>query len=162
MRRAAMGLVAAGIGAAIALGTASAQQPPGPGPGPGMMMGPGGGMGPGMRMMRVDLDQNGVITADEAAAWHESAFAAMDEDGDEAVTREEFLAVQMGAGPGTGPRAAMREQRRVQMFTMIDGNSDGKLSLEEFLGQGEATFAAADRDGDGKVTAWEFRATRRW
>lgn len=160
MRRVAMAVIAAGIGAIVAGATASAQQ--GQGPGQGMMMGPGGGMGPGMRMMRVDLDQDGVITADEAAAWHESVFAAMDEDGDEVVTREEFMAVPMGMGPGTGPRAAMREQRRAERFTLLDGDSDGKLTLDEFLAQAEATFAAADRDGDGKVSAWEFRAARRW
>jgi Ca2+-binding EF-hand superfamily protein len=160
MRQVAMWLSAAAIGTMVAAGSASAQQ--GQGPGQGMMMGPGGGMGPGMRMMRVDLDQDGIITADEAAAWHESVFAAMDEDGDEVVTREEFLAAQMGMGPGTGPRAAMREQRRGQRFDMMDADSDGKLTLDEFLDQAQATFAAADQDGDGKVSTWEFRAARRW
>lgn len=127
-------------------------------------IGPGAGMGPGsgMRMTRVDTNGDGVISADEAAAWHEEAFAAMDSDGDEVVTKDEYLATHLSPGGGTGPRAKMMQQRKEAHFAEIDKDKNGKLSLDEFLSGGETHFAAADRDGDGKVSVWEFRTARRW
>lgn len=149
-------LVLAGL-----LSTASAQQGPGRGMGPGMM-GPGMGPGQGMRMWRVDTDGDAMISADEAAAWQEEAFAAMDADADGELTKEEYLAVHFGPGGGAGPRAKVMAERKEARFAEADRNSDGKLTLEEFMAAGQARFARADRDSDGKVSVWEFRAARGW
>lgn len=132
--------------------------------GPGMMgqgWGPGGGMGPS-RMALVDANHDGFVGADEAAAWHESVFAAFDADGDEVVTREEYLAGHMGYGPGTGPRSAQMAQQKEARFKGMDKDGDGKLTLEEFLAYAAERHKTADKDGDGKVTVWEYRAARRW
>ena len=143
--------------------------------GPGMMggwwpgWGPGGMMGQGMawglgasRMALVDGNQDGLVSADESAAWHESTFAAFDADGDETVTREEYLAGHMGYSSAAGPRAAQMAQLKEARFKEMDKSGDGKLALDEFLAYAALRHKAADQDGDGKVTVWEFRAARRW
>jgi Ca2+-binding EF-hand superfamily protein len=187
VRAAALGILLAGWG-----GAAFAQGPGGYGPGYGYgpMMGPGYGGGPGMmgpgmmgqgmmgmgpgmmgqgmmgqggaRMALVDSNRDGLVSADESAAWHEGVFAAFDSDDDEMVTREEYLAGHMGPGYGAGPRAAQTAPRKEARFKEMDKNGDGKLTLDEFLGYAAARFKLADADGDGKVTVWEFRAARRW
>jgi Ca2+-binding EF-hand superfamily protein len=130
----------------------------GHGGGPGMGMGPCGGA----RTALIDTNQDGFISADESAAWHESVFAAFDADDDEVVTREEYLAGRMGPGYGAGPHAAQMAQRKEARFKEMDKDGDGKLTLDEFLAYAAARYKAADKDGDGKVTVWEFRAARRW
>lgn len=128
---------------------------PGAGFAPGMMgptMGPM--MGPG-RTALVDRNQDGIVTAEEAAAWYEDAFALLDADDDEVVTSEEYAAGRTGMH---GPQLTQRGQAR---FKAIDKNGDGKLSRDELLEFGAARFKTADRDNDGKVTVWEFRIARR-
>ncbi|HJS33230.1 MAG TPA: hypothetical protein VJ924_14645, partial [Alphaproteobacteria bacterium] len=149
------------------------QQPrmgPGPGMGSGMGapmergMGADAGMTPGrgMRMTAVDLNYDGFVSADEAAAWHEQVFLVFDVDEDDALSRDEYLAQHMGRAPGQGPRAAERGKARVETFDGMDMDRDGKVPLEEFLAWHAERFKSADKDGDGKVSVWEFRATRRW
>jgi hypothetical protein len=143
----------------------------GPGAGGGPMMGPGQGMGQGMGPGQqppmgptgdlyatlVDRDQDGTITADEAAAWHEAAFAALDADRDGALGTDEFIAGRMGPGAQAGGR----QERRQARFEEMDKTGDGRVTLEEFLDTAAARFQTADRDGDGKVNVWEFRSARR-
>lgn len=139
------------------LSAASAQQEPGSGMGSSIM-----GPGQGMRIWRVDTNGDAVISTDEAAAWQEEAFAAMDADGDGELTKEEYVAVHLGPGSGTGPRATAMTERKEARFAEADRNTDGKLALDEFMASGEARFTKADRDSDGKVSVWEFRAARGW
>jgi hypothetical protein len=143
---------------------------PGQGMGPGMMqpgmMQPGmmqQGMGPGqgMRAAIVDRNGDGLISADEAAAWHEELFAAMDADDDEVVTLDEFIAVRAKSTTVPGPQADTMRQRQSTHYKAMDKSGDGKLTANEFLDFGAARFKQSDRDGDGKVSVWEFRAHRR-
>jgi hypothetical protein len=135
-------------------------------PGQGMMQ-PGmlqQGMGPGqgMRAAIVDRNGDGLISADEAAAWHEELFAAMDADDDEVVTLDEFIAVRAKSTTAPGPQADAQRQRQSAHYKAMDKSGDGKLTASEFLDFGAARFKQSDRDGDGKVSVWEFRAHRRW
>ena len=41
----------------------------------------------------------------------------------------------------------------------VDGN--GLVDKREFMTAGEKRFLASDADGNGQVTPWEFRASRR-
>lgn len=151
---------------------------PGAGRGPGMGMGPGGGMMGGRGM--IDLNQDGLVAADEAAAFHDMRFEMLDADADEIVTKAEFtdptagmgmsfeqMQANMAARMGDEAAAQMmsrmqarldaREARREARFAEIDANADGNVSRDEFMTAGETAYAASDLNGDGRVTVWEYR-----
>jgi hypothetical protein len=126
--------------------------------------GQGSGRG-GMMVERfqiIDQNEDGVIVADEAAAWHEAVFFAMDADDDGALTMDEYMAVRMGSGGGNNPeRMAARHEQKATRFAPMDGDGDGVVSQAEFMAGGLARFEAADTNDDGKATVWEFRSQHR-
>ena len=145
-------------------------------------MGQGKGMGQGMGMMRrmrgshsengqrgfmrrfaiVDVNSDDRIGADEAAAWRESVFAAMDADDSNDLTMEEFMAVRMGKGEGRNAERQKKKQAEKQArFKPMDKDNSGAVSIVEWMDAGKASFEKADADGDGNVTPWEFRAHRK-
>ena len=131
---------------------------------------PGDDAGPGRAdalFARCDADGDGRISRDEFPGADE-AFARMDANGDGVVTREEAAAVRAGRGQGgqaglqqgaqAGGRAALDPaQRWRQMLERFDADGDGQLSAEEFRGA-PRIFTLLDQDGDGVVTQAE--ATR--
>ena len=134
------------------------------GPGFGGMMGPGmmgpgfGGMGfgPGLGFAAgpLDADGDGAVSADEASARAEIAFARLDPDGDGLVPEAEFLGA---AAMGAFARHPMAE-RRAARFAALDADGDKVLTRDEFFAAAEADYGAADTDGDGTVTVWEYRS----
>ncbi len=51
------------------------------------------------KMARViDENQDGLISEDEAAAWHEQAFLMLDRDEDGILTEAEFMSTRLGPG----------------------------------------------------------------
>lgn len=131
--------------------------------GAGRGAGPGNPDAPGLaRFAAVDADQDGVVSAEEAAAAVELVYVAMDADDDGRLTREEYRAVRMGPQTGTNAaRQAERQNAKAARFDAMDGDHDGTVSRAEFLDGGKARFEAADTDRDGKVTPWEFRRQHR-
>lgn len=156
-----------GAGPGWGMGPGSGMSPgwgmgPGAGTGQGWGMGPGGGMmGPGRGMMMggIDTDQSGDISAEEAAAHAEGMFAVMDANTDGALAADEFGAGRMGMmSPWVPGMAQGMQERHAARFAAKDGDSDGKVTIAEFLAAEKAQYDAADGDGDGKVTPWELRA----
>lgn len=180
-----MRLIALGTALAVALAVGpAAAQSYGDGPGwfpwsqpgwgdPDRGWGPGGMMGwrgsdrmmggwmdaPGRgRFTSVDENQDGAVSAEEAASATDRVFTAMDGDDDGAITREEYLSVRMGPGDGWNPtRQAARQAAKEARYAEMDLDRDGSVSKAEFIDGGKAHFEAADADKDGKVTPWEFR-----
>lgn len=138
---------------------------PGYGYGPGMMAGPGYGYGAGMmgqpgrgRFTMIDVNEDGIVSDEEAASAADDVFTAMDADDDGFVTLEEYMTVRMGPQTGYNPdRQEAMQQAKQDRFDGMDPDGDGKVSKEEFLGAAQAHHQAADTDADGKVSPWEHR-----
>jgi Ca2+-binding EF-hand superfamily protein len=108
-----------------------------------------GAGGHGERMLqRLDLNQDGAITLDEASAVRAVRFLHWDSDGDDAITEAEML---------TAAQARMA-RRIAKMFARMDRNGDGRVERAEFDDHGAARFARLDTDGDGRVSREEIRA----
>ncbi len=69
-----------------------------------------------------------------------------------------FVALMMLA-PG-----AKADQHRLAgtVFTRLDVNGSGDVSLDEVIAAKERQFSRADRDGDGRVTEAELAAIGEW
>lgn len=130
--------------------------------------GPGWGGGPRMGMpgrgrhMMIDANEDGVVSAEEAASAADEVFTAMDADDDGKLTKEEYMSVRMGPQRGYFPeRHAAMQAAKSARFTEMDGDKDNMVSKAEFLDSAKRHHAAADADGDGKVSPWEHRG-RNW
>ena len=105
------------------------------------------------------------------ASDYRSAFAALDSNGDGAVSEGEFLSVadsdwlpvdaQLRDGGRTISRREWNGEIR-QEFALYDRNRNGLITYAEFSGRYgsiiEAAFDHFDRDADGRVTAAELDA----
>jgi EF hand domain-containing protein len=65
----------------------------------------------------------------------------------------------MGGGMGRGPMSGPMMMRMI--FSLMDADGDGKLSLQEFQAAHERIFKAMDTDHDGTVTLEEMLAFMR-
>ena len=92
------------------------------------------------RFQRMDPNQDGVIDAAELAAIEKRM--------------EERRAARPDAGQGAGGG------RAGGMWTEMDADHDGKITLAEALAASKARFAKLDADKDGKLSAAEQPARR--
>ncbi|MBC7311049.1 MAG: hypothetical protein H5U11_01025 [Rhizobium sp.] len=107
----------------------------------------------------IDADDNGVVSAEEAASAAEEVFAAMDADDNAELTMEEYMLVRMGPQDGWNKtRQAAREKEKTERFGEMDLDKNDTVSQAEFIAGAKAHFNAADGDKDGKVTPWEWRS----
>jgi EF hand len=171
--------IAAAVALTTAFGVAHAQQANDAPPPPGMQdgadrdQGDGGGRhhgkhgdhagrgGKGMRI--IDANGDGVIGEDEAAALADGAFMRMDQDRDGKVSEAEFVAGPAGRKGWfnwSSDETAAVQKVRTDKFAAIDSNKDKSLDKTEFFADAKAKLAAADTDKDGKISPWEFRASR--
>ena len=95
----------------------------------------------------MDANGDGAVTRAEAQAARESMFTRIDADRDGYISQAE--------------RTAMREQaaRRAPRGN-ADANGDGRISHSEFMGQPFRGFDMADANNDGVVTSAEIAALR--
>jgi len=134
----------------------------GQGKGQGQGGGQGAGRGAGMqeRIEMIDADGDGLVQEAELAEWRETVFLAMDGDGDGALTRDEYMAVQLGRGAdpdARGPRYAQMQEAKAAEFEVMDADGDGLVPLDVFTAHADAQFSKADTNGDGALNATEFR-----
>jgi hypothetical protein len=119
----------------------------------------------------VDANKDGAITGEERDAFkaahrgemRDKMFTILDADKNGQISREEFDAHHRD-GKGMGERHGMRGMHhrgmnmRGDMFAKADGNSDGKVTLNEATGKALEIFDRADTNKDGTVTPEERRA----
>jgi Ca2+-binding EF-hand superfamily protein len=113
------------------------------------------------RIAMIDTDGDGLIQQAELETWRETVFLTMDADGDGALTREEYMAVQLGRGAdpdARGPRYDQMQAAKAAEFDVMDADGDGSVPRDTFIARAVAQFDEADANGDDALTAPEFRA----
>ena len=135
---------------------------------------PQGGSGPhhGGAHVRIvemqDVNGDGFISSGEHGAWGAKVFHAMDGNRDGKLTRDEYLAVRMGAGfaPGRSQSqmATMRQRaqmHKAELFKAMDDDSDGVITGAEFMRELDRSFMGQDKNKDGRISMDEFREWHR-
>ena len=105
---------------------------------------------PGARLGDTDGDQR--ISREEFLARHLERFDSGDQNRDGTVTGEEMQAAH----------AARRAEMRGRMFERLDADSDGAIGVTRAEAEARATawFARMDANGDGYVSAEDRQARR--
>lgn len=100
----------------------------------------------------LDRDSDGLVTLDEFdERSKEARFFLVDSNEDEQISLTEY--------DQAWPSPAI-ENRNQALFAAKDGDGDGRLSLNEFMGGSPAvTFVRNDADGDQRLTQEEFAVT---
>ncbi len=108
---------------------------------------------------KIDTNNDGYLTLSEAQAWREASqvalFNSLDTDKSTSLSLAELQADTKAP-----------EKMSAKLFTLLDGDKNNVLSLEEFslLGPGKGGiihhFADMDTDSDGKVSQSEFLTSK--
>ncbi|MCA0920116.1 EF-hand domain-containing protein [Pseudooceanicola nanhaiensis] len=113
--------------------------------------GPREGKGPRFDMSQIDTDGDGKISTEEREAHRAARFAEIDANGDGSVDQDEILAHM------ETKRQERMADRAAKMIECRDGDSDGKLTMDEMMPKpGADLFASLDADGDGAISEDEF------
>jgi EF hand len=128
----------------------------------------GGGGGRLDRLLAMDTNHDGSISAAEMAAGREARFTAMDSNHDGFITAEEAAAGRPGGGnggpppggpPPGGPPPGGGGGGGGGMMERADTDHDGKISHAEYLAQPNR-MGGIDANGDGTISADEIAAAR--
>lgn len=117
-----------------------------------------GGMN--MMMRPVDTNLDGIVSASEASAHASMSFSLFDGDEDGQISQDEYLDSAPSAMPMGRRNVDRLYTNRTARFAEMDADSDTNVTLAEFMAAAQASYEAADGNGDGTVTVWEFRAQR--
>ncbi len=101
---------------------------------------------------RMDSNGDGKVSLAEFEATHATQLARFDTNKDGTVTLAEVDA--FFAGHLQGPGAQLTQQRLANLKA-ADANGDGIISADEFKAVGDAEFHRADTNGDGFIDAHE-------
>lgn len=109
------------------------------------------GAGRGLDILAaMDANGDGAVTRAEARAARETLFQRLDADDDGLVSQTEREAMRQGQRQGGGRG----------MGANADADGDGSISRAEFLNQRYRGFDRADTNADGTVSAEEIAALR--
>ncbi|MFC2954023.1 EF-hand domain-containing protein [Marinicaulis aureus] len=97
---------------------------------------------------RMDVNGDGVLTADEMSDKHAQFIADADADGDGAVTKDEMKAFH----------ETKREEWRAERNP--DKNGDGVVDRTEYVNAAQERFDKMDKDGNGVLSEDEQRSRR--
>lgn len=108
-----------------------------------------------------DLDQDGTVTADEAAQQRDDVFYMFDIDENGVLDAEEYVAFDAARatdleGQGAMGRGVMQRAADGLGLAPNDADGNGEVTREEFIGNAAAWIAEMDRNGDGVVTTADF------
>jgi len=109
-----------------------------------------------------DLDENGIVTVEEATEMRNDVFYTFDSDDDGNIDAEEHLMFdearendvqEMPEGPARDIIKMIADGMSKQMN---DQNGDGVVTGEEFEAGSAIWLAKVDKNGDGVVTIDDF------
>lgn len=100
---------------------------------------------------RLDINKDGRISTTEFAPVMDKRVAAMDSNGDKALTSAEIDAALI----------KRVERRRIRMMQLLDANKDGTISEAELDRVVDDMFDKADADHNGGVDLAEVRSFKR-
>lgn len=116
---------------------------------------------------RVDTNNDGVLTREEARAAHSAQFATIDTDRDGFLTREEMRSHHQTQVREV--RTRVHSQVQTRQTTLLDANNDGNISRAEWNNgpqrmeeqrqkMRQDRFNALDTNHDGQLSATEMQA----
>ena len=146
--------------AASTKATETPRQPGRGGGAPGQPRPGGPPIDPREMFARMDRNQDGKLSKDEAPPRMQENFDRIDANSDGGLSPEEFSRVAGAFGqrppPGAGglPPPGMPP---MGLFSILDTDRDGEISTAEIVGAGTALLKL-DRNGDGKLTPDEVFA----
>lgn len=97
-----------------------------------------------------DTDRDGFVSSAENAAAADKIFDAIDTDQDGAVTASELTAARIALGLDKLPGSE-------ELIATADQDSDGQLTLAEWIAAEAVSFRAADKDADGTLSLVEWQ-----
>ena len=118
-----------------------------------------GGYASGLRTMammhRIDTNKDGMVSADEWAAFQGRTFDALDKDQSGFLDEKEFTGADkenLAFATAAYARGLMTDE----MFKKIDANGDGRISKDEFLSYQRRIFEMLDKAKKGMVGPTDF------
>lgn len=108
---------------------------------------------------KMDADGNGAISSAEGEAAAVKMFEKRDADGDGFLSETEFMSSRH-EGKASAERAQKLSEFKSKRFAAADKNGDRRISAEEFFAAAQQRFSAADANGDGQVTREELESRR--
>jgi Ca2+-binding EF-hand superfamily protein len=101
-------------------------------------------------LQRYDANRDGVLTRAEMEAGLKADFEAADTNHDGRLDADEAAAVNHQRWTENASTAS----------TIVDWNHDGYVDFREFAGTARSLFDELDRDGDGTLSAKEWRPVK--
>ncbi len=113
------------------------------------------------KFAEMDLNGDGVISHVEFVAQREQKFARTDVNQDGLISFDEAMAAKKAEMGGKVPEAKGPRDGKGNMFTYLDVDRDGFISLEEMEVFSDRRFKDMDSNLDGQVTLLEAKAAMR-